>query len=110
MVGINTYPISLVDARKLKSAMADVVAKQLVAASQLSYKRCRVEAMAPRSPYPSRDGNTLPGAYSATANACMHLRKASHVLDTVFDAYGVDDGDKSTSRRVGWRAEKKGQR
>jgi hypothetical protein len=35
MVGINTYPISLMDARKLKDAMADVVAKQLVAASQL---------------------------------------------------------------------------
>ena len=35
MVGINTYPISLLDARKLKSAMAGVVAKQLVAASQL---------------------------------------------------------------------------
>jgi hypothetical protein len=34
----------------------------------------------------------------------MHLRKASHILDTVFDAYGVDDGDKLTSRRVGWRA------
>ena len=35
MVGINPYPISLMDARKLKDAMADVVAKQLVAASQL---------------------------------------------------------------------------
>jgi len=35
MVGINTYPISLMDARKLKSAMADVVAKQLLAASQV---------------------------------------------------------------------------
>ena len=35
MVGINTYLISLMDARKLKDAMADVVAKQLVAASQL---------------------------------------------------------------------------
>ena len=38
MVGINTYPISLVDARKLKNAMADVVAKQLVAAPQLLVK------------------------------------------------------------------------
>ena len=35
MVGINTYLISLMDARKLKNAMADVVAKQLVAATQL---------------------------------------------------------------------------
>ena len=35
MVGINNYPISLIDARKLKSAMSDVVAKQLVAATQL---------------------------------------------------------------------------
>ena len=34
MVGINTYLISLMDARKLKNAMADVVAKQLVAASR----------------------------------------------------------------------------
>ena len=33
--GITNYPISLVDARKLKNAMIDVVAKQLVAASQL---------------------------------------------------------------------------
>ena len=35
MVGINNYPTSLMDARKLKDAMADVVAKQLVAATQL---------------------------------------------------------------------------
>ena len=35
MEGINTYLISLMDARKLKNAMADVVAKQLVAATQL---------------------------------------------------------------------------
>jgi hypothetical protein len=35
MVGINTYLISLMDARKLKNAMADVVAKQLVAARNL---------------------------------------------------------------------------
>ena len=41
MVGINTYPISLVDARKLKSAMADVVAKQLVAALQLLIQEVR---------------------------------------------------------------------
>ena len=41
MVGINTYLISLVDARKLKNAMADVVAKQLVAASQLLVQEAR---------------------------------------------------------------------
>ena len=41
MVGINTYPISLVDARKLKNAMTDVVAKQLVAASQLLVQEAR---------------------------------------------------------------------
>ena len=41
MVGINTYLISLMDARKLKNAMADVVAKQLVAASQLLVQEVR---------------------------------------------------------------------
>ena len=41
MVGINNYPISLMDARKLKSAMEDVVAKQLVAASQLLVQEVR---------------------------------------------------------------------
>ena len=41
MVGINNYPISLIDARKLKSAMSDVVAKQLVAASQLLVQEVR---------------------------------------------------------------------
>ena len=41
MVGIDTYPISLIDARKLKSAMADVVAKQLVTASQLLVQEVR---------------------------------------------------------------------
>ena len=41
MVGINTYPISLVDARKLKNAMADVVEKQFVAASQLLVQEVR---------------------------------------------------------------------
>ena len=41
MVGINHYPISLMDARKLKSAMADVVAKQLVAATQLLVQEVR---------------------------------------------------------------------
>ena len=41
MVGINTYPISLMDARKLKDAMADVVAKQLFAASQLLVQEAR---------------------------------------------------------------------
>ena len=41
MVGINTYPISLMDARKLKSAVADEVAKQFVAASQLLVQEAR---------------------------------------------------------------------
>ena len=41
MVGINNYPISLMDARKLKSALEDVVAKQLVAASQLLVQEAR---------------------------------------------------------------------
>ena len=41
MVGINTYLISLMDARKLKNAMIDVVAKQLVAASQLLVQEVR---------------------------------------------------------------------
>lgn len=41
MAGINTYPFSLMDARKLKDAMADVVAKQLVAASQLLVQEVR---------------------------------------------------------------------
>ena len=41
MVGISNYPISLMDARKLKSAMADVVTKQLVAASQLLVQEAR---------------------------------------------------------------------
>ena len=41
MVGVNTYPISLVDARKLKNAMADVVEKQLVAALQLLVQAMR---------------------------------------------------------------------
>ena len=41
MVIINHYPISLIDARKLKSAMSDVVAKQLVAASQLLVQEVR---------------------------------------------------------------------
>ena len=41
MVGIDTYPISLVDARKLKNAMADVVEKQFVAASQLLVQEVR---------------------------------------------------------------------
>ena len=41
MVGINTYPTSLMDARKLKDAMADVVSKQLVAASQLLVHEAR---------------------------------------------------------------------
>ena len=41
MVGINNYPISLIDARKLKSAMSDVVAKQLVASSQLLVQEVR---------------------------------------------------------------------
>ena len=41
MVGINNYPISLMGARKLKSAMSDVVAKQLVAASQLLVQEVR---------------------------------------------------------------------
>ena len=41
MIGINTYPISLMDARKQKDAMADVVAKQLVAASQLLVQEVR---------------------------------------------------------------------
>ena len=41
MVGINNSPISLIDARKLKSAMSDVVAKQLVASSQLLVQEVR---------------------------------------------------------------------
>ena len=41
MVGINTYLISLMDARKLKNAIADVVAKQLVAATQLLVQEVR---------------------------------------------------------------------
>ena len=41
MVGLNTYHIDLVDARKLKSAMAGVVAKQPVAASQLLVQEVR---------------------------------------------------------------------
>ena len=41
MVGINTYLISLMDARKLKNAMADVVEKQFVAASQLLVQEVR---------------------------------------------------------------------
>ena len=41
MVGITNYPISLIDARKLKNAMEDVVAKQLVAASQLLVQEVR---------------------------------------------------------------------
>ena len=41
MVGITNYPISVMDARKLKDAMADVVAKQLVAASQLLVQEVR---------------------------------------------------------------------
>ena len=41
MVGINTYPTSLMDARKLKDATADVVAKQLFAASQLLVQEVR---------------------------------------------------------------------
>ena len=41
MAGINTYPFGLMDARKLKDAMADVVAKQLVAASQLLVQEVR---------------------------------------------------------------------
>ena len=41
MVGINNYSNSLMDARKLKDAMADVVAKQLVAASQLLVQEVR---------------------------------------------------------------------
>ena len=71
MVGINTYPISLMDARKLKDAMADVVAKQLVAASQLLVQEVRFLS---HGPYPSRDAKTLLGAYSATARAYIHLR------------------------------------
>ncbi len=41
MVGISNYPISLMDARKLKNAMEDVVAKQLDAASQLLVQEVR---------------------------------------------------------------------
>ena len=41
MVSVNIYPISLMDARKLKNAMADVVAKLLVAASQLVVQELR---------------------------------------------------------------------
>ena len=41
MVGIINSPISLIDARKLKSAMSDVVAKQLVASSQLLVQEVR---------------------------------------------------------------------
>ena len=41
MVGINTYLISLMGARKLKNAMADVVAKQLVAESPLLVQEVR---------------------------------------------------------------------
>ena len=41
MIGINNYPISLMDARKLKNAMEDVVAKQLGAASQLLVQEVR---------------------------------------------------------------------
>ena len=44
MVGISNYPISLMDARKLKNAMADVVAKLLVAASQLLVRELRFQS------------------------------------------------------------------
>ncbi len=41
MVGMNNYPNSLMDARKLKNVIADVVAKQLDAASQLLVQEVR---------------------------------------------------------------------
>ena len=41
MTDVNIYFISLMDARKLKDAMADVVAKQLVAATQLLAQEVR---------------------------------------------------------------------
>ena len=41
MVSISNYPIGLMDARMLKNAMADVVAKQFVAASQLLVQEVR---------------------------------------------------------------------
>jgi len=41
MVCISNYPIGLMDARKLKNAMKDVVAKQLDAASQLLVQEAR---------------------------------------------------------------------
>ena len=42
MVVTNHHLISLMDARKLKNAMADVVAQQLVAASRLLVQEVRI--------------------------------------------------------------------